>query len=68
MVVLALGLGLGKIQEKHGFPKSEKANISPAEKKALHFAGKLLLELEGEALARALMAGVLLEVLCEQDH
>lgn len=52
----------------HGFPKSEKANISPAEKKALHFAGKLLLELEGEALARALMAGVLLEVLCEQDH
>jgi hypothetical protein len=52
----------------HGFPKNEKANITPAEKKALHYAGKVLLELQDDALARALMSGVLLEVLCEQDH
>lgn len=52
----------------HGFPKSDKANITPDEKKALQFAGRVFLELSAEALAKALQAGVLLEVQCEQDH
>lgn len=52
----------------HGFPKSDKANITQDEKKALQFAGKVFLELSGEALSKALQAGVLLEVHCEQDH
>ena len=52
----------------HGFPKSDKANITQDEKKALQFAGKVLLELSAEALSKALQAGVLLEVHCEQDH
>lgn len=38
------------------------------EKKALQFAGKVFLELSGDALAKALQSGVLLEVHCEQDH
>ncbi len=52
----------------HGFPKSDKANITPNEKKALQFAGKVFLELTGESLSKALQAGVLLEVHCEQDR
>ena len=52
----------------HGFPKSDKANITQDEKKALQFAGKVLLELSADALSKALQAGVLLEVHCEQDH
>lgn len=52
----------------HGFPKSDKANITQDEKKALQFAGKVFLELSGEALSQALKSGVLLEVHCEQDH
>lgn len=52
----------------HGFPKSDKANISEKEKKALQFAGKVFLDLSAEALLKALQAGVLLEVHCEQDH
>lgn len=52
----------------HGFPKNDKANITQDEKKALQFVGKLLLELSAEALSKALHAGVLLEVHCEQDH
>ncbi|WP_312283902.1 type II toxin-antitoxin system RelE/ParE family toxin [Candidatus Igneacidithiobacillus taiwanensis] len=52
----------------HGFPKSEKANISPEEKKALQFAGKVFLELDAHALEKALLSGVLLEVDCEQNH
>ena len=51
-----------------GFSKSEKANITPEERKALQFAGKVFLDLSREALAKALKAGVLLEVHCEQDH
>ena len=51
-----------------GFSKSDKANITQDEKKALQFAGKLLLELSGPALSLALMSGVLLEVDCEQNH
>ena len=52
----------------HGFPKSDKANITQDEKKALQFAGKVFLELLGEALSKALQSGVLVEVHCEQDH
>lgn len=52
----------------HGFPKSEKANITQGEKKALQFAGKLFLDLPAEALSKALQSGVLVEVHCEQDH
>lgn len=52
----------------HGFPKNDKANITPDEKKALQFAGKVFLSLTPQALLSALQSGVLLEVLCEQDH
>ena len=52
----------------HGFPKSDKANITQEEKKALQYAGKVFLELTAEALLKALQSGVLLEVHCEQDH
>jgi len=52
----------------HWFPKSDKANITQDEKKALQFAGKVFLELSGEALSQALKSGVLVEVHCEQDH
>lgn len=53
----------------HGFPKSATANITQDEKKALQYAGKVLLNLSVAALAKALQAGVLLEVHCdEQDH
>lgn len=52
----------------HGFPKRDKANISLSEKKALQFAGKVFLELSGEALLQALKSGVLVEVHDEQDH
>lgn len=53
----------------HGFPKSEKANITTDERNALQFAGKTFLSLSTAELAKALQAGVLLEVNCEkQDH
>ncbi len=52
----------------HGYPKSDKANITPDEKKALRFAGKVFLDLAAPALSKALQAGVLLEVHCEQNH
>lgn len=52
----------------HGFPKSEKANITLAEKTALQFAGKVFLELSGNALSKVLRSKVLLEVDCEQNH
>lgn len=52
----------------HGFPKSDKANITQDEKKTLQFAGKVFLDLSAEALSKALQSGVLLEVHCEQDH
>lgn len=53
----------------HGFPKSDKANITQDERKALQFAGKVFLELSAEGLAKALEIGVLLEVCCdEQAH
>lgn len=52
----------------HGFAKSDMANISPSERKALQFAGKVFLELSSEALSVAIQAGVLLELDCEQTH
>ena len=52
----------------HGFPKSDKSNITQDEKKALQFAGKVFLELSTEALSKGLQSGVLLEVHCEQNH
>lgn len=52
----------------HGFPKNAKADITPDEKKALQYAGKVFLELAAAALSKALQAGVLMEVHCEQDH
>ena len=52
----------------HGFAKNDKANITEDEKKALQFAGKVFLDLSGEALIKALQSGVLMEVHCEQDH
>lgn len=52
----------------HGFAKSDKANITQDEKKALQFAGKLFLELSGNALRQALKSSVLVEVQCEQYH
>lgn len=51
----------------HGFSKSDKANITHEEKQALQYAGKVFLELTQAALVKALQAGVLLEVRCEQD-
>ena len=42
--------------------------MTQEERKALQFAGKVFLELSAEALTKALKAGVLLEVHCEQDH
>ena len=53
----------------HGFPKSNKANITQDERKALQFAGKVFLELSAENLAKALESGVLLGGCCdEQAH
>ena len=52
----------------YGFSKSDRATITQDEKKALRYAGKVFLELSAEALSKALRAGVLLEVHCEQDY
>jgi len=53
----------------HGFPKSDKANITRDEEKALQYAGKVFLELSATELVKALQAGILLEVCCdEQNH
>lgn len=50
----------------HGFAKSEKANISQDEKRALQFAGKVFLDLPLPDLSKAIEAGVLMEVHCAQ--
>lgn len=52
----------------HGFAKSEKPGITEDERRALQFAGRVLLDLPPEALGVALATGVLQEVRCEQDH
>lgn len=52
----------------HGFAKSDRANITRSEKKALQFAANIFLELRAEALLKALESGVLVEVHCEQNH
>lgn len=51
----------------HGFPKSDKANITQEEKKALQFAGKVFLNLSAENLIKALNVGVLMEVNCDEQ-
>lgn len=52
----------------HGFAKSDQADITQNETKALQFAGKVFLDLSGDDLAKALQSGVLLEVCCGQDY
>lgn len=52
----------------HGFAKNDKANITQAEKAALQYAGKVFLDLVGDALDKALLSGVLMEVNCERYH
>ncbi|MBB6211079.1 type II toxin-antitoxin system RelE/ParE family toxin [Novispirillum itersonii] len=49
----------------YGFAKSDRANITQDEKKALQIAGRVFLELSAEALLKAVQAGVLQEVRCE---
>ncbi len=51
-----------------GFAKSDRANISAAEKKALQMAGQIFLDLAPVALQLALQAGVLQEVRCQQNY
>jgi hypothetical protein len=48
-----------------GFPKSATANITQDERKALQYAGQVLLDLSATALATALQIGVLQEVQCD---
>ena len=50
----------------YGFAKGTKGNIKQDEKKALQYVGKVLLELSGQELRKALKSGVLMEVHCEQ--
>ncbi|MCK0538838.1 type II toxin-antitoxin system RelE/ParE family toxin [Alcanivorax quisquiliarum] len=50
----------------HGFPKSDKANITREERKALQYAGKVFLELSAKELVKAFQADVLLEVCCDK--
>ncbi|MFT3907241.1 MAG: type II toxin-antitoxin system RelE/ParE family toxin [Steroidobacteraceae bacterium] len=53
----------------HGFSKSAKADLSQDERRALQYAGKVFLGLSTDALSKALLAGVLLEVCCgKQDR
>ncbi|MFJ3057610.1 type II toxin-antitoxin system RelE/ParE family toxin [Herbaspirillum sp. NPDC087042] len=52
----------------HGFAKNDVDNLSHDEIRALQFAGGVLLELRDEALFKAVCAGVLVEVHCEQYH
>ncbi|WP_397458432.1 type II toxin-antitoxin system RelE/ParE family toxin [Pseudomonas asplenii] len=52
----------------HGFAKSDTANITLDERKALQYVGKVFLELSSEDLLKALQSGVLLEVRCDQQN
>lgn len=51
----------------HGFAKNDKANITQDEKRALQFAGKVFLDLPPGGLHKAIKAGVLQEVCCDQQ-
>lgn len=51
----------------HGFPKNDKANITPEERRALQLAGQVFLTLSLADLQKVLSLGVLLEVCCEQQ-
>jgi len=52
----------------HGYCKNEQSNINDVERKALQFAGNVLLQLRDAALKKALQSGALFEVNCEQYH
>lgn len=53
----------------HGFSKSEKANITQDERKALQSAGQAFLSLSADNLIKARQLGFLLEVCCgKQNH
>lgn len=52
----------------HGFPKSDKANITQDEKRALQEAGRIFLELPADGLTKALKADVLVEVCCDKQN
>lgn len=65
--LLAARIG-GRYIFLHGFSKSDKANISTEERRALQCAGKVFLALSAEELSIALAAQVLVEVSCEQNH
>lgn len=52
----------------HGFAKNDQANIAANEKKALQYAGKVLLALGVEETKLAIQSGILMEVCCEQTH
>lgn len=52
----------------YGFLKSDQANITQDEKNALQYAGKVFLDLSAANLAKALQAGVLLEVCCDNKQ
>src|SRR5690606_14182012 len=52
-----------------GFSKNDRTNIARDEIRALQYAGKVLLDLDHEALFQALNVGVLIKVNCdEQTH
>ncbi|MDN5836578.1 MAG: type II toxin-antitoxin system RelE/ParE family toxin [Nitrosospira sp.] len=51
----------------HGFPKSDKANITQDEKKAFQFAGKVFLDLSTDNLRKVVQTGVLMEVCCDKQ-
>ena len=51
----------------HGFAKNDKASITQSERRALQFAGNVFLALSLGDLAKALQAGVLVEVHCVQQ-
>lgn len=53
----------------HGFPKCDIANVTWEEQRALRFAGRVLLEMSADRLAKAIRARVLMEVRCgKQNH
>ncbi|HWK53339.1 MAG TPA: type II toxin-antitoxin system RelE/ParE family toxin [Hyphomicrobiales bacterium] len=49
----------------YGFQKNDRVNITHEEKKALQYAGQVILALSADAVRKALQTGVLLEVHCE---
>ena len=52
----------------HGFLKSEQSNISPKQKQALSYAGRVFLALSDDDLVLALQTGVLQELHCDRKN